>query len=173
MRVFVARIQTRRTRTVRMVAASAEAATRAAGVLLGQDDRLLSVEPLAEKTSASAMAALRGLMARHFLALDGDAATVGDWIAAALVDPLAAEKLNPQLAMAGLRVAHDPERVIVGSPVSIPLLGEWFQGSEWAGSALIQTLAAVPGAIRRLYSMAGVKTRCVVLPFAEVAKATI
>lgn len=166
MRVYVAEIETRRTRAVRLVAASAEAAHRSAGVLLNAGDRLLRVDPLAERTPASAIAALRRLCDRDFLPLDVDGrlvpASVRDWIDWAATDGARADALNPTLALAGLRVTEGS--LIVASPRSIPLLADWFHGSAWAGAALVQTLLELPGAARTARTFAGINARAVSLP---------
>ena len=166
MRVYVAEIETRRTRTVRLVAGSAEAAHRSAAVLLASGDRLLRVDPLADRTPASAIAALRRLCDRDFLLLDmGDRlvpASVRDWIDAAAASPERADALNPSLALAGLRVAEG--RLIIGSPRSIPLLSDWFHGSAWAGAALVQTLMGLPDATRTARTFAGINARAVSFP---------
>lgn len=166
MRIYVAEIETRRSRTVRLAAGSADAAARSAAVLLNPGDRLVRVDPLAERTPASAIAALRLLCGRDFLDLDMNGwtvtANVRDWIDEAATSPARADALNPSLALAGLRVTEDS--LIVGTPRSVPLLAEWFQGTAWAGGALVQTLLELPGACRTSRTFGGVAARAVALP---------
>lgn len=163
MQIYVAHIETRRTRLVRFAAKSAATAERSANVLLRPGDKLVSVDPLGLKDPVSARSAIDHLLDRDYLPIDGQMHTVGEWLRLALTAP---EDFNPRLALAGLRISEGS--IVIASPVSIPVLSDWFADTPWAGQALLQTLDALPGASRSNFTFAGRRARALLLPAAVV-----
>lgn len=111
MRVWLAHIETRRRRQVRLAADNAGSAAHLARGLLREGDRLVEVLPQLEPDATSAHAALDHLVRMDFLDLDGRAADMGDWLRAAAGRPArhgraAAGRLGRGAAAAALVHRH-------------------------------------------------------------------
>jgi len=174
MQVYTIRIERRRIRRQAIAATSAETARRHAALLLREGDRILGVTtaPSGVEPEASldeAREALDFLLSRPFLDLDGRAALLRHWILFAVARPDVAAQ---PLAMAGLRLRPEGleanARLAIGSPGSVPALGEWFEGSRWAGARLLNVLDAIPGAARTNLTLAGIASRAVLVPLKEM-----
>lgn len=171
MQAFVIRIEQRRIRHQRVLARDADAARRSAQVMLRQGDRILSALPVEDVPAALDTEAGREardwLLNREFLDLDGCAAWLRDWLMAARRDPDRLVEVNAALSMAGLRI-RDDWGLAVGSPVSIPTLAEWTEGTRWAGAGLHMALGSIPGITRALLTFSGVRSRTTILPASEL-----
>jgi hypothetical protein len=165
MQVFTVTLRETRVRRIQMVAEDARAAREAAQEVLCQGESVTDVQLYADRQPANVRAALEHLFSRDFMDIpanaDGDVVTgtVGDWVwHAAKGADWAADKLP----LIGLRLEND--RLLVASPQSVPALGAWFKGTPWAKGELIVALRTLPGVKRTNRSLAGVKTRAVMLP---------
>lgn len=159
-------------RKVRVAATSPEGAMASIRHVLPEGARVLDVTPVGRGDPAEARAALDHLLLRDFMDLAGlKDAPVEAWLRAAAL-PGKADELNPKLALAGLRVTPgaDGPMLWVGSPLSIPLLADWFQ-SFMAPAFVHPALMALDGATRpRGMTFAGIKARAVGLPLSTAIK---
>lgn len=174
MRAFTVYIENRTTRTARIAAVSEAQARAMAGVLLRGNDRVLRItDELAEGPAAVAPGlgaeALAHLRAKDYFDWQDRPQCVEDWLLRA-VQPGMRDRVNPILALAGLRVMQDGS-VAIGSPSSIPTLHGWFRTTPFDGAALMNVLGALPGARRAGLTFAGCRSRVIVLPFAIVVPA--
>lgn len=164
MRAFKVTISETRERRMEVAAQDMQQAKLAVQSLLGASETVKAVEQIGQARHGEAGAALAHLLGQDFLALDGAAASIGDWLAAAVAGSDETRRsLNARLAMAGLRVIDGPQ-IAVASAGSIPTLAMWFAGTEWQGPDLISTLRTAPEAQVRVYSFAGINSKAVVLP---------
>lgn len=164
---FVVMAEVRVVRELTVVADGHDSAVRLAMAQLGDKARIMESRALNfDRSADDAFAAVRHLMRRAFLPIGGMDATVSDWLAEAVAGNRSA---NDRLAVAGLRLRTD-ETLAVGSPVSVPQLGHWFQKTRWERGALHPALMLIPGArrVKTPMKMAGVLTRAVALPVREV-----
>ena len=173
MQVWSVRIERRRIRHQRVIAASEADARRSAAMVLRESDRLLGVALVDTAATRAvdaeeARAALEHLMSRDFLDLNGKPAWLRDWIALAQSTPERRDEANKAMAMAGLRLRDDGS-VAVGSPASVPTLGVWFENTPWAGSQLLVAIDALPGSSRANMTFGGIRSRATIIPASEVS----
>lgn len=164
MQVYTVTLRETRLRRIQMVADSAGAAEIAAADVLPEGAKVVEIQLYTERQPAAAKKALHYLLSRDFMTLpSGPTGTVGDWVHhAANGEDWAMDRLP----LIGLRVEND--RLLIGSPTSVPALAAWFKGTHWAKAELLAALALVDGAKRTNRTMAGVKTRAVSLPLEPV-----
>lgn len=164
MDVYTVTVRETRLRRIQLVAESVDAACSAAAAVLDDGARVVDAQLHAEREPAAARSALDRLLTRDFLTLpSGPTGTVGDWVYhAAKGQDWALDKLP----LIGLRL--EPGGLVIGSPTSVPALAAWFRGTPWAKAELLAVLALVPGARRTNRTLAGVKSRAVILPIDTV-----
>lgn len=164
MRAFQVVITEIRERKVSVVAYDLNAAKHAVQAMLGAGESIKRVDQIGEARAGQAGKAIKHLLGRDYLSLNGKAASVEDWLRAAVrADDATRRTLNAKLALAGLRVSDGPA-IVIGSAGSVPTLGHWFDGTEWQGPDLISTLRTLPEAVVRVFSFAGINSKAVVLP---------
>ena len=176
MHTFLVTIHETRKRRLRLVAASADAAVAMLKRTHGRDVRVEGITALGASTQASAVTALRTILGADYLDLNGKPATLRDWLGAAASMPAVQKLFDDPLAVAGLRMRYGAGGAVglaVGSANCIPFLADLMQGTGFEGDALLQVLALVPGAERAGVTLAGVRSRAVVLPWASVVGVSI
>lgn len=177
MRTFAVTILETRKRRLRLVAASADAAVAMLKRTHGRDVRIEGITALGGATKAAAVTALQTILGADFLDIEGGPADLRDWLgSAAMAAPGSRARFDEPLALAGLRLRFDgdaPDGLVVGSANCIPFLADLMQGTGFEGDALLQVLSLVPGACRAGVTLAGVRSRAVVLPWASVVSVSV
>ncbi len=164
MQVFTVTLRETRLRRIQMVSPDADDGRANAEAVLDEGAKVIDVQVYADRAPDAAAKALDRLLSRDFMALpSGVAGTVGDWIHHAANG---ADWALDKLPLIGLRVEQD--RVVIGSPTSVPALAAWFKGTPWAKAELLNVLALIDGARRTNRTLAGVKSRAVSLPLEPV-----
>lgn len=168
MRAFHVLITETRERRLQVAAQDLQSARAAVQGLLTAGEAIKRIDQVGEAKASRAREALDHLLVCDFLTLDGVAASVGDWLRAAVAGDVDRRRaLNARLAMAGLRVGDGPT-VIIASAGSVPTLAMWFDRTDWQGPDLISTLRTLPDAVVRVFSFAGINSKAVVLPAGAV-----
>lgn len=170
MRAFRVTLEIRTQKSVTIAAADDQAASKAALRVHGPAARVVQVALDVTPGASSGQAVLRHILAAPFLPLAGQNACLRDWVLAArqaLADGRDVAPLNRQLAMAGLRL-DDNRRLAIGSPGSIPTLGDILEDSPYANEEILTALARIPGSAKSVRTFLGICSRSVTLPWGEV-----
>lgn len=166
MQIFSVTITESRSRKIRLVAPNAEKAAEAARAVLRPGDRIGSCRLWGDRDRGAGDNALQHLLSRDYLLMGEDRSvvpTVRDWVDLAAAGDA---KANDRLVLAGMRVIDSG--LMVGSPVSIPALAQWFQNTCWSGSELLAVLSLIDGASRTNRTFAGQPSRAVIVPMLAV-----
>ncbi len=164
MQIFSVTLAERRVRQMRVAAPSREAALEALQATAREGDTVQDIRLWSPRNRGAGLAALHHLLGRDYLPLPGVGLnpTVQDWVEYTANTDLAAG--NETLALIGLRVLEEPDRLLVGSPASVPGLAALMRGTSWTGTDLLPTLMALDGAERSNCTFAGRRARAVALP---------
>lgn len=172
MRAYLITIETPRRRTLQVVADRAEDAARAARRTIGATSKVVDVALVARNDQDAGRAAIRFILAQPYLPLDGEEATVADWLVAAkLGNESPTGPHNKALAPAGLRVSPDGD-LIIASATAIPTLADWLADTAFNGRNLLPALARLPGTARTTLTFAGIAAKAMLLPWALAEEAT-
>jgi hypothetical protein len=171
MQMFTVTVAQTRHRLLSVPAPDAAAATRAAKLVLGRNERVVGAAPEgASTTTVDAGAALNWLMGQPFLPRKRGTAPepLALWAAPARTIP----GMGETLAVAGLRWIEG-EDLFIGSARSVPWLATTCRATPLAGAMLIEVLATMQGASRAGNGrrLAGISTRGVIVPRAAARDA--